>query len=137
AYHAQFPLRAGMPKEELRLALGRDVDNRAFAALLSYWQLQNLAIAEATIARLAGFMVQLNERQIALLERIEAYYAECGIATPEVEDVSRMIQAPPDAITALLRVGAERGRFARVAEGVYYDAQTLARLQQLVRDVVT
>ena len=136
AYHAQFPLRGGIPKEELRIALGRDMDNRAFAALLSHWQLQNVAIIEANLARLVHFVVQLNERQAALLDRLAAYYAECGIATPEITDVARMIQAPPDAVHALLRVGVERGRFARVAEDIYYDAQTLAKLQNLVRTVV-
>jgi selenocysteine-specific elongation factor len=136
-YHKQFPLRIGMPKEELRSALGKDVDTKAFASLTSGWQQQNRIFTEGATARLADFQVELNERQKALLERMESFYQECGIATPTIEEVSREVKAPPDAVTALLRVGAERGQFVRVADGVYYDRETLGHLQQLVRDQVT
>ncbi len=80
--------------------------------------------------------MQLNERQKALLERIEQVYREYDIAPPTIEEVSRAVKAPPDAINALLRVGVERGIFYRVQEGVYYHKDTVARLQQLVRDYI-
>jgi selenocysteine-specific elongation factor len=136
AYHKQFPLRTGMPKEELRAALGRDVDGRAFTSLLTYWQTQDLVMAEGATVRLADFQVELNERQQNLMQRIEEFYRECDIATPTIEEVCAEVKAPPDAVNALLRVGVEQGRFARVADGVHYQADTLARLQQLVRDYV-
>jgi selenocysteine-specific elongation factor len=134
-YHKQFPLRAGMPKEELRAALGREVEPRAFASLLTYLQAQ-LLTTEGPTVRLATFQVELNERQEALLQRIEQVYREYGIAIPAIEEVCREVKAPPDAVNALLRVGTDRGRFVRVADGLYYDSQTLSHLQQLIRDYV-
>ncbi len=140
AYHARFPLRAGMPKEELRAALetgrSRDLLKGAFASLLAHWEAQGLVVVEGATIRLAGFQVQLNERQKALLERIEQVYREYDIAPPTIEEVSRAVKAPQDAINALLRVGVERGIFYRVQEGVYYHKDTVARLQQLVRDYI-
>jgi selenocysteine-specific elongation factor len=141
AYHAQFPLRAGMPKEELRAALepqkGRDLLKPAiFAGLLTHWEAQNLLVVESATVRLASFQVQLNERQQALLHRIEEEYLAYDIAHPTIEEVCAHVKAPPDAVNALLRVGVERGRFYRVQDGVYYHADTIARLQQLVRDYV-
>ena len=135
AYHEQFPLRPGMPKEEFRAALGRDMDARAFGSLLGQWQEEKLVRVETNFARLSDFAVQLNERQMALLERIRSFYQSCGIATPLIEDVCREVKAPPDAVNALLKLGAERGRFARIGEGSYYDAQTIAALQQTVREM--
>lgn len=136
AYHQQFPLRTGMPKEELRAALGRNMDTRAFTALQNFWQGEHAFTFEGATVRLPDFVVQLNERQLALLQRIEAVYKECHIAVPSIEEVAREVKAPPDAVTALVRVGQERGRFARVSDGVYYHVDTLAQLQQLVRDYV-
>jgi selenocysteine-specific elongation factor len=133
AYHAQFPLRAGMPKEELRAALGRQVDPRAFSSLLSYWQQSAVMQQEAGLVNLAEFTVTLNERQEALLARIEAFYRDCGIATPAIEDVCSAVKAPPDAVNALLKVGVDRHRFARIADGIYYAASTLQDLQTLVQ----
>jgi len=135
-YHTQFPLRPGMPKEEMRAALGRAIDARAFAPLVSYWQETGAIVQEGATVRLADFRVDLNERQESLLKRIEEVYAELGIATPTIEEVCRVVKAPPDAVNALLKVGTERGRFARVADGVYYDTATLDHLKQLIRDHV-
>lgn len=136
AYHQQFPLRSGMPKEEMRVSLGREMDARAFASLLNYGQEQGLLTAEGATVRLAGFQVELNERQQALLHRIEEVYKAYGIMTPTIEEVCREVKAPPDAVNAMIKVGVERGRFARVQDGVYYHADTVAELQTLVRDYV-
>jgi selenocysteine-specific elongation factor len=141
AYHAQFPLRPGMPKEELRAALeparSRDsLKSGAFASLLAYWEAQGLLAVEGITTRLTTFQIQLNERQQALLGRIEAVYKACGIAPPTIAEVCREVKAPPDAVNALLRLGVERGRFARVQDGVYYHAETVAHLQSLVRDYI-
>jgi selenocysteine-specific elongation factor len=136
SYHQQFPLRAGMPKEELRSSLGRDMDNRAYASLLAYWQEQNQVRVETATVRKAEFQVALNERQQALLARIEDIYKEWGIANPTLEDVVREVKAPPDAVNALLRVGVDRGYFARLADGVYYHSDTIVELQRIVRDYI-
>ena len=135
AYHEKFPLRAGMPKEEFREALEREMDARAFGSLFNQWQEEKTIRVEANLARLPDFAVQLSERQLVVLERIEKFYRGCGIATPLIEEVSREVKAPPDAVNALLKLGAAHGRFVRVADGVYYDAQTVAALQQTIREM--
>lgn len=135
-YHTQFPLRPGMPREELRAALARDVDPRAFAALLARWQQDGAMAQEGATVRLADFEVQLNERQATLLDRIETFYVRCGIATPTIEEVCAEVKAPPDAVNALLKVGVERGRFAHVQGGAYYAERTLDELRELIRKQV-
>ena len=124
-----------MPKEELREALGRDMDSRAFGSLFQQWQEEKTIRVEANLARSATFAVQLSEKQSAVLERMEIFYRQCGIAAPLIEDVSREIKAPPDAVSALLKLGTAHGKFVRVADGVYYDAQTVAALQQTLREM--
>ncbi len=136
-YHTQNPLKAGMPKEELRSALGREVDTRLFPALLHHWEDKKAVEVTGITVRATGFKVQLSEKQEALLSRIEAFYQECGIVTPSVQEVSKGVMAHPDAIEPLLRVGTEQGRFERVAEGIYYDAQTFINLKEQVKNYIT
>ena len=136
SYHAQFPQRAAMPKDELRAALGRAVDNRTMNGLLSHWQAQKMLAAEANTVKLPDFVVELTMKQAALLERIAAFYVLCGIKSPLIAEVCREIQAPPDAVNALLHVGLERGRFVRIADDVYYEVSTLAALQDFVRAAI-
>lgn len=133
-YHRQFPIRSGMPAEELRTTLDKQLDQRTFQALLQPWQQQSILAAESGSVRLAGFQVELNDRQNALMERIASVYRDYGIAIPTITDVSRLVKAPPDALHALLRIGTERGLFHRVADGQYYQHDTLSHLQQQVRD---
>jgi selenocysteine-specific elongation factor len=133
AYHQDFPLRSGIPKEELRSALGRHVDTRSFQALIGYWQQKGFLTVEGATVRLESFRVELSDRQESLLVRIEEFYRSQGIASPTVEDVCRAVMAPPDAVNALLKLGVDRGRFVRIADGVFYDASTLESLKRQIR----
>ena len=134
AYHGQFPLRSGMPLEELRTTLDKQLDQRTFQALLTPWQQTGFLASEAGSVRLTKFRVELNDRQSSLLERIAAVYRDYGIAIPTITDVSRIVKAPPDALMALLRIGTDRGLFSRVADGEFYQHDTLEALKRTVRD---
>lgn len=136
SYHNQFPLRSGMPKEELRSQLNKEMDHRFFTALQLYWNDTKVIASDATTLRLFGFTVELNSRQSALIERLEEYYSECGITIPQIEDVCRAIKAPPDAVNALLKVGQERGHFVRVGEGAYYSRQTFTQLKAIIQEEI-
>jgi selenocysteine-specific elongation factor len=132
AYHERYPLRPGMPKEEFRAALGRNVESRAMGSLCAQWLADDRVIVEGAVVRLAQFEVALSERQQALLLRIEEYYQHCGIAMPQLAEVVSAVNAPPDAVSALLRVGVERGRFHRLEDDQYYHADTIANFQAMV-----
>ncbi|CEK14001.1 selenocysteine-specific translation elongation factor SelB [Chthonomonas calidirosea] len=135
-YHQRYPLRAGMPKEELKTALGLPPDGKALNHLLAYWTSREIVKSAAGIVRLSNFVVQLNPHQERLLQRIEKFYTECDLIIPSIEEVSRAVKAPPDAIATLLRIGLEQGRFVRVAEGLYYTQNTLNRLKATVRNYI-
>jgi selenocysteine-specific elongation factor len=135
-YHTANPLRPGMPKEELRGALGRTVDPKAFAALLHYWQSEGRVTTDQTSVRRADFQVELNPRQQALLERVAAIYRDAKFNVPSLEEVSEDVGAPPDAIAAMIRVGQDQGLFAKIAEGLYYHRDTLDEAKRIVREQI-
>lgn len=132
-YHDQFPLRSGMQKEELREMIARSADVRVFTALISLWEADGRVKTDSGLVRLTDFQVQLNDRQLGLLGRIEEYYVEKGIAVPTVQEVSLMVRAPADAVSALLKVGAERGNFHYVADGTYYAAATIESSKAILK----
>jgi selenocysteine-specific elongation factor len=71
------------------------------------------------------------------MQRIEEFYAECGIATPEITDVARLIRAPADAVTALLKLGTETGVFVCLADGVYLAGTVLTETQKTISNFCT
>ncbi|MCS6777338.1 MAG: SelB C-terminal domain-containing protein [Chloroherpetonaceae bacterium] len=135
-YHGRFPQRPGMPADALRAVVRQDLPLPVFRRLLDLWRKQGHLALDGTVVRLASFQPVLNARQSALMERIAAFYAQCGIETPTVEQVSRAVKAPPDAVLALLTAGVERGMFVRVADGVFFDRSTLEGLKDLVHRTI-
>lgn len=136
AYHEANPLRQGMPREELRGALGAKCDARAFNALLTYWEAEGHIATEQAVARLPSFQVVLNRRQQSLYDRVVSLYEEARFQAPTIEEVSRSIGAPPDAIRAMVRVALDRGTLVRINEEVLYHASTLAAAMELIRQEV-
>jgi selenocysteine-specific elongation factor len=135
-YHERFPLRSGMPREEFRALLGGGLDGKAFKPLQSRWQERQIVQFDGATVRLPEFRLTLNERQQALAERIAEYYIACGAAIPTIEEVSRQVKAPADAIMALIRVGLERGDYLRWQDGVYYHTETVKHIKQIVAQYV-
>ncbi|MCC6730362.1 MAG: selenocysteine-specific translation elongation factor [Chthonomonadales bacterium] len=135
AYHAANPLRRGMPKEELRSALGRPLEPRAFAPLLRRWQNEGSVVSEGVTVRLAGFTVELNPRQRSLLERVAAALRSAWLAAPSLAELSQGVGAPPDAVAAILRVGAERGVVVRVTEEMAFHADAVEAARQALTSI--
>ena len=133
-YHLKFPLKPGIPREELRVMLGKQVDSKAFNSFLSYWHHQHLIASEGTTVRQADFKVELNEKQQFALLRIEEFYQSCGIATPALEEVAKELNISSEAVVALLKVGLDTNKFLKVEDGVYYHVETVKNLKQLAQD---
>lgn len=133
-YHARSPLRSGMPREELRGTLGQAVDARTYGGLLTRWQEEGWLRQDASTVRLSEFQVQLNEKQQALLARIEDEFRRSSIAAPTISEAAVELRVHEDAVSALLRVGADRGTFVRAADDVYYHHQTIDELKRIVAD---
>ncbi len=135
-WHAANPLRSGMPKEELRGSLGKHVDPRGFVALLIRWQADGKVTMDATTVRHAEFVVQLNPRQQALLERIVELFRSGGYSSPNLDEVSREIGAPPDAVFAMVRVAQDRGVLEKIADNLYYHRDIWEDAKRIVRERV-
>ncbi len=133
-YHDRFPLRAGMPREELRTSLLKGADMRTYNSVLQLLVSTKTLKNEGSVVCLPDFKVTLNDRQLALMQRIAEFYAECGIASPEITDVARLIRAPADAVTALLKLGSETGVFVCLADGIYLSGTVLTETQKLLTD---
>jgi len=108
AYHRQFPLRSGMPKEELRSRLG--MRQAAFAPALA--RLADDRVLETTEeeARLPGRDVRLSAEQERDVER----YLDLLASNPH----SPPTDAPPE--PELLQLLADQGRVVRAPDGVVF-----------------
>ena len=71
-FHIAYPLRSGMPREELKSRMGQTV--RAFNALLEHAGVQGLIVDERSTVRLADHSVRFTAQQQAQVEALLARF---------------------------------------------------------------
>ena len=114
AYHRTFPLRRGMPKEELRTRLG--VESRLFQRLV-----QRL-LAEGKVAELGPFLslaehrVQFSPDQERQVETLMALLREYGAAPPDRAELEAELKLSPEVTQVLL----DEGRLVEVSAELLY-----------------
>lgn len=135
-YHQQNPLRAGMPREELRSTTARHLSPRLFEALLTRWREEGVIASQGALVRLADFSIRLNERQQRLAERVAQVIREGGSTPPPVAVISQQVGAPPDAVRAMIQVLVEMGVLVRLQEDLFFHQEVIQELADLVRRTI-
>jgi selenocysteine-specific elongation factor len=121
-FHAEFPLRRGLPKEELRTRLG--AEPRLFARELELLKAQGLVAEDGPFVRLATHAVRFSLDQEQQIDHLLGVLREAGIAPPDRAELETTLRLSPELVDALLA----QGRLVEVAAGLLYDRDTLGLL---------
>ncbi len=111
AYHRAYPLRRGMPREELKSRL--KMPARPFNAAMRRWVQDGGLEEQGVLVCLPGHTIALSAQQQAGLERLLARFAASPYAPPSVKEAQ-----------------------AEIGEDVYQAAIDTGRLVQVSADVV-
>jgi selenocysteine-specific elongation factor len=120
AYHREYPLRAGMPREEFRSRL--DVPTRRFEAVLSGLATDGVLTPVGTRVARAGFEPRLSEDDTRRLAELRRRFQVAPSSPPSIRDCR---QAVGDELWTLQTV---RGVFVEVSEDVAFDSETYRRI---------
>ncbi len=111
AYHHNFRLRQGMPREELKSRL--KLAARPFNAALRRWVEEGRLVEEGALVYEPGFAVRLSPQQDAAVTRLMQRFADAPFSPPSVKeaqtelgedlyaallDLSRLVQVSPDVV---------------------------------------
>lgn len=131
-YHRQFPLRAGMPREEVKSRLGRyvpDLTPRLFNEIIGRATRAGW-LAEAGLAsdrlRLASHEVQLTAKQQSAVDHLLATFRRSPYTTPSVAQSEEQIGS--DLLNALI----EQGKLVKLSEDVLLLAETYEEMRDAV-----
>jgi len=83
-YHRAFPLRRGMPREELKSRL--KMQPRPFAAALRAWVAAEKLVENGALVALPGYSVRFNPAQQTQVDRLLARFAAAPYAPPSVKE---------------------------------------------------
>ncbi len=137
AYHEKFPLKPGIPKEELKTKLPPTIDNKTFLITLQHLSKTNTLSLEEDIVFLADHEVTLGVDQEALKEKIMAAYRDGRLTPPYFKEVCRDLDAPAQTAKEVLALLVGEGKLIKVKEDLYYYDDHLKGLQdELTRYLV-
>ncbi|KPL90224.1 selenocysteine-specific translation elongation factor [Ardenticatena maritima] len=129
-YHAQHPLRLGMPREEAASRLG--LSSKHFAALREAFCEEGWLVEENGLLRLSTFQVRLRAEQQAAVDQLLAAFRAHPTRPPSASEAARMVGE--DVLDLLIA----RGDLVRVSADVLFLPETYAqmveRIQALIRE---
>ncbi len=127
-FHRDYPLRRGLPKEELRTRLG--ADPRLFVRVLERLKEQGTAAEDGPFVRLTSHSVTFTPPQERQVSQLLDVLREAGVAPPDRAELESTLGVSPELTDALIA----QGVLVEVAAGLVYDASTLSEVVERIRD---
>jgi selenocysteine-specific elongation factor len=127
-FHRRFPLRRGLPKEELRTRLG--AEPRLFVRELERLRADGLAVEDGPFVRLLSHTVTFSaeqERQAAALLDV---LREAEVSPPDRGDLEAELGLSSELTDALIA----QGRVVEVAAGLLYERSVLDGIVERIRE---
>jgi selenocysteine-specific elongation factor len=123
-YHKRYPLRTGMPREELKSRLA--LSTKALNAVLAHAGSRDMLAEAGPALRLPQHQIRFNAEQQRRVDELLAKFADSPYATPSVAECE--IALGPE----LLNVMLEEGRLVRVSESVLFLRDTYETMVERV-----
>src|SRR5439155_2346615 len=127
AFHKGYPLRRGLPKEELRTRLG--AEPRLFVRELERLTAQGTAAEDGPFVRLATHAVRFSPDQERQTLQLMDVLREAGISPPDRSDLEAELGLSPELVVALVA----QGRLVEVAAGLLYERDALTAIVARIR----
>jgi selenocysteine-specific elongation factor len=134
AYHQANPLKAGMPKEELKSRLPAVVDTKLFTLVLNHMIKAKALALQEDLVYLAGHRVSLRVDQQGLRAKILDIFLSGGITPPYFKEVIDELKTPPEQARQVLALLVDEGLLVKIKEDLYYHQQPLNRLKEQLVD---
>jgi len=129
-YHQRFPLKEGVPKEELRTTAGHEMESKLFNMALKELENEKKIHADREHVRLAAHRVDLKGNLGDLGGRIEKIYRDARLAPPSVKEVLETLGGKKAEIVSVLGVLLNEGVLVKVTEELYFHGEPLGKLRE-------
>ncbi len=133
-YHNDNPLKAGMPKEELKSKFPRLSDPKVFNLILNQMIKGGQIAQEDNTVRLSDHRVSLGADQADIRKKILNIYRKGGLQPPYSREVPKMLGVDPNHTKDVLMLLVEEGQIVRTKDDLYFHANAITELQTRLVD---
>ena len=136
-YHQANPLKNGLSKEEIRSGFKRTVDQKVFSYCLNELIRKKEVVQEESVIRLAGHTVALKADEKKLKQDLIGWYQQKGLTTATIKETyEQFADYPESLVREVLELLLKEGSLVKVSESLYFSADHLVKLQDLVVDFI-
>lgn len=129
-YHRRQPLKAGMPKAELKSKFPPTLSMKLFNQLLHRMvQAKEILQTENSI-RLPDHEVRLAEDESDLKEKILSEYLRQGLQPPVFKDLVKHLNIRPENAKNIIMHLVDEGKLVKVKDDLFFHAEVIAGLKE-------
>lgn len=136
-YHKSNPLLTGLVREELRLSIGKVIDQKVFAYCLNELLRKGDIVQEESMIRLAHHEVALKADEEELQRELLSWYESRGLSTPTVrETMDRFAEYSEKMVKSVLDLLLREGKLVKISETLYYERVLINELVENVMNEI-
>ena len=128
-YHSRFPLKAGMPKEEIPALLANPVDVKLYNFVLRQLVEAGQIAQEMEWVRLSTHKVALSKDEETIRQKIEKAFQDSGLQPPFFREVAARLPGTPKQHQEVLEWMLAKGILVKTKEEIYFHSAAMAELQ--------
>ena len=128
-YHSRFPLKAGMPKEEIPALLSKPIDSKLYNFVLRQLAEAGQVAQEMEWVRLTTHKVALSKDEDTIRQKIENAFLEAGLQPPFFREVASGLPGASKQHQEVLEWMLAKGILLKTKEEIYFHAAAMAELQ--------
>lgn len=128
-FHTQYPLRKGLSKEEIRSRFFKNVKNKFYDFVLTYYLDQQMIEMMGQYIRIYGYKMDIEPKQKSIIDNIDRIYLEGKYKSPLMVEAFKSIgidKVDDEIINYLL----ESGRLVKISDVVYFHETALAEAKE-------
>ena len=133
-YHAANPLKAGMPKEELKSKFPQLSDPKVFNLILNQMIKSDQIAQEENTVRLSDHRVSLGADQADIRKKIQAIYKKGGLQPPYFRDVPNLLEVDPNHTRDVMMLLVEEGQIVKTKDDLYFHVDAITELKNRLVD---
>ncbi len=133
-YHKSNPLKAGMPKEELRSKFPFALGAKLFNLMLDRMIKNKLLIQEENTVHLSSHTVSLKVDQADIRTKMLDAYLKSGLTPPYFKELSRSFDIDSKQAKDVLILLVDEGLLLKVKEDLYFHAEAVNELKKRLVD---
>ena len=128
-YHTANPLKAGMPKEELKSKFPQLTDPKVFNLVLNQMIKSDQIAQEENTVRLSDHRVSLGADQADIRKKIQGIYKSGGLQPPYFREVPKLLEVDPNHTKDVMLLLVEEGQIVKTKDDLYFHVDAITELK--------